>query len=364
MAHRPLVAAIAGEAWANCRRALMRSVILGLAVTICVGALSWTELAGSHQLIEEAHAREQAGERIVVVNKDGGVSGPLCEAVGRQQGIRAAGALRNAGTVIVASAGGTGVQRTEVTSGLLSVWQEPGLITRPDPEGAVVGDDAAAEFGVAAGAYLLVDGTDAPVRITGVLPTNRRSAVAGRAWLDVVPSVRTDFDQCWVEFTAPGDTAERSGWLLTVFGRPGDGFTAAPFVRDALPGRSLAERFDDRASRNAWIVGGIVLLAVQAMMVRGRRAGLALYAITGWSRSAIAAILFLELLITGVIGLYAGGIAALTAYVVQHEEFPSADQLAVAGVAGSSAVLVVLGLGWAFALLISERTLLAQLRDR
>lgn len=270
------IGATVSEAVRNVTAAPARLVPLGVAIAMMMAGLTWTELLAVSEARGLAETYAARGGYIAVVDGPRGVSASACEGLTANPHVVSAGGYRGGSQVSAAHAPRIAFQRLEVTSGVLAVW-DPSANVSP-VGGIIVGAAAATELGLVQGSWVSRIGAE-PATINIVDPSVRNPPVA-RAFLDIVPPSGR-LDQCWAELEP-----QAMGVFLPSL--------AAHFAPDEVEVRravsrdefafSPSELIERRPQRWAWLLAGLVGIAMMSLAALYRRADTALYRAFGLGR--------------------------------------------------------------------------------
>ncbi|MGN8027794.1 hypothetical protein [Microbacterium sp. 22242] len=226
---------------------------------------------------------------VVIDSSSGKFNSSSCVAAGRASGVLASG--------VVYSLRAT--RSTQVPSALFQLATvSPGLLSVIDPnfhfesEGIyVLGDQVADSLGYGIGSRVSLVGE--PVGEVGGIERNAARAESQSRWIfrAETHSATQTIEQCWLEADVDSVNAV---------------LKALPAVMHEIPDlrlRTLSSRdvfiaaktaFESRASKYAWVVGGLLMAAVTAMGWIGRRSEYALYTITGFPGDDVRLLMYGE----------------------------------------------------------------------
>jgi hypothetical protein len=272
----------------------------------------------------------------------------------------AAGAVRTIGQVSFTTAPGVLFQGVEATQEIVRLWSPATKAVFPAGQFYVAGPALADELGVRPG--LFVSTLAGPVaQIAFVLDTNSRNPQAGRWLIDVVPPAGTA-QECWVEFR-PGSFEGGLGSLAADFATGDKEPVVRRYIeRDAFA-RDLASELAARPQRHGWIVVGVLLVGLLAMVAWFRRADLALYLAVGTSRWELLMMLAVEVIAVSVLGWIAGFCWALAVARLAGISL-SIDGTRLALETSASAALMVIVLAPVLSLAMVRGSIAGLLKDR
>ncbi len=301
------------EAVANLWSRRGRSSVLAAVVALVVAGLFVADAAAADEVIRAKKELVAAGGLVVVVTREDGATLPAtrCSLLAQQPHVMAAGGVRKGKIVYFGHAPGTPFQAIEVTDGLLGIIS---LGRTAVADGVVLADAAAHELGVVSGSWVTLDGGPTPVG--GVVDPQKRAEAFSRTVFMRAPPTG-GVDQCWIEFR---DGAFDQGVNALPAWFDGQGQLALrPLIDRNISSRDLARDWSNRSTRQAWMVGAVLLCAFVLILVWRRRAEFTLYLLLGSSRAGIAFLQTVEnyLLILGggALGLAWGVWLALTSGV-------------------------------------------------
>jgi hypothetical protein len=353
---------LAEEAARNVSGSAVRTVVVAMVAALLAGGLSWVEYATTDSLLAfQKSYLDQGGHVVVAFNLDG-LNAARCERLQHDPGVLGSGAVREGSSVTVDLAPGTLFNTAEVTAGIFAVWTPNQAVVLADlSKGPIVGRAAADELGVEAGRFLAV-GDDPPAPIPFVADTEQRSPYSMRWLLTVVPPSEP-MPACWVEFT-PGTYEAGQAKLTALFADSGPALSVRPYrTLDEFafdPRQALAER----PQREGWLPLGLTLAALVWIMTWFRRSEVGLYRAVGTTTPQLAAMVWLEAVMTVGLGMAAGWVWATALREALGAQPLVADQMLVAARNTGSALLLALALSPLATLALGRGSIAHQLKDR
>lgn len=290
--------AVLSEAWRNTVSGTTRAAVWAVLVVLVLGLVGAADARVVVGMLADARELRESGASVWVVEAPGGVDASRCEALGRVEGVTAAGALRETTeTVRPASLPSSDIRAFEATAGLAAVLAVDG-----GPAGGVWLPKVLAEtLGVAPGES--IETAEGQVAVAGryEYPVDGRVTTLEHAVVAPVPVTGT-FDACWAEVWPP--SADRTALLSFALDASVAGSQAQEGQLNARLGRLYdpAARYEERATRWA---GGVAVVAGAVLgfaSVRTRRLELASALHAGVPRGAVTAQVMLETLVWAAAG--------------------------------------------------------------
>ncbi|MDR1449809.1 MAG: hypothetical protein LBI84_06365 [Propionibacteriaceae bacterium] len=368
------LAVIVSEAGRDLARGVTRAGCCAAALGLALAGLVAVDGLAVRRLIAQAQEFQDRGAATLIITLAGGVDGRLCDALARQPGVRAAGAVRvEADPLLFAQLPDSPVSFYSVSPGFAAMLP---AATGPDGAGLLVSREVAERFGFSLGSRIdLAPSTAADNRSGWAAGTSRtagwydypqdgRPPGFGYAALAPTPADQR-FDQCWLD-QYPVVPAT-SDLLYSVILPDADTETSPPQINQHNGSLGAptdpAAAYGQRPTAWAAAAAGLVGLAVGLLAVAARRVELASNAHAGQRRLDQLAAVGLE---TAAWALTAAAVGAAALAGVSRGLEP-ADRLAVArslagvvwaGVAGAMAG------AWAAALVIRPSKLFAYAKER
>jgi hypothetical protein len=290
------LSALVSEAGLDLARGVARAVWCALALGLVLVALVVVDGSAARRVIDQAHDFQARGAATLVLSLPGGIDGRLCDALARQPGVRAAGAVRvEADPLMLAPLPDSPLTWYSVSPGF--AWLLPGS-TGFDQAGLLVSREVAQRFGLTVGRRLdfvqpaasgSVPGGAAAgaTRLAGLYdyPQDGRSPGFGYAVLALAPAAEP-FDQCWLD-QYPVVPAT-SDLLYSVILPDADTQTNPPQVQQhngslGAP-QDPAAAWRRRPTAAAWWAAGLAGAVIGAVSIVARRLELASNAHAGQSR--------------------------------------------------------------------------------
>jgi hypothetical protein len=308
---------VLGEAQRDVRSGTAHVLRYALALALVVGAAVAADVAGVDALLARGAAYRDAGAAVLTVEATGAVDGAACDALATVPGVRAAGALRQADDPLVPAT----LPRGPVATYLVS----PGAVALLRAQdtgsaGVLLSEAAATALGLVAGDSVVLSGS--PTTVRGTYPWPEDGRRTGYGYAALLPAQRSEpYDVCWVDAYPVPDGLPALARLAVL---PGTGEQATPVVVSQL-NTTLGTAFDGAALHASRTTRHAVWLSLAAgttlglVAVRTRRLELAAARHVGVTPRAQHLLVLLECF----------------AWVLP----------AALLIAGSSAVLVVLGTG-------------------
>lgn len=351
--------ALTNEACRNLLTSWVRTLVVFVAVSGMVGALTWSELTTTEGILAFHRGFVSSGGNIVVASNPGRISAERCEMLVFRPDVVAAGSLSIGDTVETRGAPNTPFQTASISPGTLRVW---GVSEKVDmSSGIALGSAAADELGRSTGMYISID-RNRPQLVT-VIDVERRNPHASRWILLPAPAVG-DSDNCWAELE-PGAASTGHALLGHIFADSGPELSVRSLIRPGEFGRVPVAELLARPQRNAWIIGGALVTLFLWLTLWLRRSELSLYRALGTSRPALLYLAQVETLIVLLLAGAAGYLWAVSIFSAVTGLSPAPDQYAIAARAAGSTLAVPGIMGPIMAVLIGgQRTLLNQLKER
>ncbi len=287
-------------------RVIIREITLSLAANtwrawalfaVAVGlilAVSSTEQIQVERALAAEHAQALAGKytyRIGAVPTDAtgetpGLHAGRCVALGSRDHVLAAAGFTLTDPVTLARAPGQQAELAVGVGPVAALWSGEKERRGAPSASLLVPVDMADAIGLAAGQGLVVDGRAYPTTDT-FRPGPRIPEAA--AWLIATGPPSGAVTQCWVEFPAAAADAGAAA-LRAWFDRNGGQVTvSAVFVADDLT-IDPTVAYETRATREGWLVVGLVLGGILAIVGWFKRPEIALYRTLGSGPIQTAAI--------------------------------------------------------------------------
>lgn len=332
--------AVLRESGRNIASGTTRWTLFSGVLLLTTEALMLSEVVAVRQIVAEAERFQERAGSVLTLTARGSIDGAACDALGAIDGVRAAGAVREAPGALRATA---------LPQSPISLSEA----TRGFP--AVIGADAATSPGVLLGpdvahALALVEGDtlatpERGVRVAGVYayPDDGRRRGFGYSAITIA-SADQAFDECWVD-AWPHDPALPAVLLTTM--RPGaaagDGVKPALAQLNGTMGEYFdgAERFEARVTATAPILAAVAGALLAYVSIRIRRLELASALHAGVSRRTLFAILSME---TAAWALPAG-VATFAVAIVASASAGGADVLPLTVLGARVAAVALLGVG-------------------
>lgn len=331
--------ALAREAVRNVASSAWRTAALVGGIGLLLGALAALDLRDADDLRSFQSDFASSGGYVALGIPAAG-SGPgtaaLCDALGRAQGVVAAGAVYPGSLVSFASAPGVLFQSVPVTPGILDVWDPGGQITAIEGRQLLVGEALAEELGLRRGSYAVPRGQD-PAQVGGIVDAANRNPQVSRWAFELTPP-EGRAEQCWVEFEPETYDAGLAALpaLLTTGDEPA---AARPYFRTDEFTRNPVAEFAARPQRDGWPLASALVAGMFALTAWFRRSELGLYLAVGTSRTALAFMLAVEAAILVLAGLALGLAYAFAIDGALRHSPGWSEALLVLRSAGSAAVL-------------------------
>jgi hypothetical protein len=298
---------IFSEAWRNFATGTSRAVVLTGLLVILASAPAITDVLATRQILNDASSFRSHSASIYVLTDKGRVIGSSCDALMRVEGIRAAGATRNAGSLTPVGAPDTPIPVKEVTPGFTRLF-DAGTPTN----GIAVSRQAAELLGLSTTRPLnTVTGTYAVASIFAYPEDGRATDLAFSALSVVTPQQR--FDQCWFDIWPYSDQTVALS-RVTAAGIPDAGSVDVAQLNASLGTQFPGEaRFQHRPTLYAPIVALAlgVLLGIFSVLPRRLEVAAALH--LGVKRSSALGQLLIE---TATWVLAAGSIAETVTFFI------------------------------------------------
>jgi hypothetical protein len=350
-----------GEAPRNVAAGWPRTVLFGVVVAGLVGALTWSELATTDDILGFQRDYIAAGGNVLVASHPLGLVTDRCVSLQARSEVLASGASSTGDVTSTNIAPALTFQTLAVTSGALAVWDAGPGAEVALAEGMVVGSAVSDELGLVDGSYLaLVGGRSVPV---GVVDVERRSPQNQRSIMIALPP-NGKTDTCWVEMQ-PGNLAAGEALLHAVYSDTGPEFAVRPWIRPGEFARDPITELANRPQTRAWLVAGVVLTLLIWLDLWFRHGALSLYRILGTTRSGLLFLAQTEILLVAVLATGLGFLWGAAVYGATEAANPVSDQYLVALRTVLSTLAIPLILGPLPVLLTGARGgLLNQLKDR
>lgn len=207
------------EAWRNIASGTSRAALLAVTLGVLLAALSVGDAVAVDRLDAQAQAYRASAAAIRIATAPKAINAQACEALGKVEGIPAAGALRESTALALSALGNLTLPAFDVTPGLLRVVGA----SNADAPGAFVSSTLATRWGVEPGDIVATD--RGSLTIAGVFPYTERDGRDPRlANAVLLPAlVMGRFDACLAEVWP--STSTRDGLLRGtadgVDGKPG-----------------------------------------------------------------------------------------------------------------------------------------------
>lgn len=350
--------AIVREAIRNVGSGTARSALLAVAFALAVLAPLFADQVAVRQLVTDADAYRAAGAATLIIQAASRIDGDACDRLGSLPGVRAAGAARQTEpieTIVLPSAP---IPAFEVTAGYPVVLHS--RMTRP--AGVVLAEPAADDLG----AQTRIATTDGHAVIAGTYPNpdDGRRPGLGYAAL-IVTTDRAAFDECWVD--AWPQRPELAQLLLTTVRASNDPPADLPTIGqfNSTLGAQFdgAARFDQRLTRFAPLLTGVLAASIAVLAIRLRRIELASARHSGVRARDLLAIAFIECATwIAPVAVAAAAVAACFAWYADPGDRTTGLSLA-AGCALAGVVSALVGTAGAV-LATRERHLFRYFKDR
>lgn len=293
---------VAAERW--------RGVILAVLAAALVAAVVVVELTAIHRALEADAALQAAGRDVFVATptRSGGFGAARCSALGANPQVVAAGGftLRDE-TTALAKAPGDPLRLVGVTGDLPTILTgQPSALA---PGIALTATDAD-RLGVADGDPVTLIEQHAPVSAR-VLDVTARVADPG-PWVMHQVAGDPELDACWVEVRPGGVTAAKD-FVASSLTVPGAEIVVVPLLGEDRLRQSPLAQYQQRATKNMWLLVGAGLGLLFALVLWFRRAEVALYRTVGVSRLGTAVVHGGQCAPFLAIGMLAGTLAGLIA---------------------------------------------------
>lgn len=359
------MSALLGEAardlWSGTSRAGWWAIGWGLILFVLMGADS----AAVTGLLADAQRYQDEAASIVTVENPRGIDGASCDALSRIAGVRAAGAIREGETPLVAAAlPRSPVALFDVTPGFAAVLGPPargGEVTAATPH-ITVTTDVAEALGVVTGQSIVSDRGRVQIDDTFAYPVDGRRA--GLGWAALSESGIGVYDECRIA-TWPTSPALRPV-LLTVIAASADPAARVTIGQvNTRLGAGFAgdARYRERVTATVPVILVVLAALVGALSARTRRLEIAARLHDGATPSAVCLLMVTEALAwmvpTALGGVAIAGVVSLGV--------PGPDAAAILARAAVSAAAALAGgvAGVAAAVgLLRERHLFAYFSDR
>lgn len=348
-----------------------RTVLLGVVSAGVVGALAFTELAFTQNLLDFRTQFEESGGYVVVATKatdgnvaitaDKGLSAERCAALSDIHGITAAAAVQVGPLKGVNTAPGTLFRTGTLTADGLDLFTSgtpPTVANVADRW--ILGVAAADELGVRSGMWLVV-GEDAR-QVGAVIDTDERYPQIAR-WIMTIAAPFGMADECWVEYDS-GVTTGRTELVDTVLATTAGQLVARPLIRLDRFARNPVSELAVRPQAQAWFAAGLVLAAIAWLATWFRRAHIGLYRALGTTPSGLFTLGAVEYALPTVIGGAAGALWAIATWVARTGAVPSIDQILVVARTAASTLLFAVILAPILWPLAGRGSIAQQLKDR
>ncbi len=218
----------------------------------------------------------------------GGILAAACDALAARPGVAAAGVFASAGTAVITSEPDGGFELWHISPGAARYLGAAGSTA-----GVLIGAHAAAELGVATGSTVRVQQFATSSTVHVIPAQGPRTAAFDRAVLTVLAPTKVT-GTCYVD--VPGsDPNTTAAWLAPALGDAAT-ITVMPLVNRGALGNDPVTDYQGRAV--LWVAPTAPLLALLAwlLLLRARRAELAIPRIFGASRAMLAWQLLVEFL--------------------------------------------------------------------
>ncbi len=339
------------EACRNMRSSLFISVVLAVVFSLVYWFIAHAEQREVEALVKsEQRLQHEGAWAVLALRSDDGavISGTRCGALAATQGTLGTGLIisRNARATFSKSP-----FAAELTAGQIS----PSLVqlvagkTPLANSVAVLGNKGAAQLGIAAGSYIAADIArsrlgSAKVNVVGkvAVANLKRFGLLSDAGLWLLASETGEAESCLVEFEPWVDESVQRAVasLVTAAGNPPD---FSRFVRVPQGEDSLSYRYANRASRllpfGATAIGALVVFGA---MTR-RRAEIALYRLTGATKTSAKLVVVVELVL---ISAAAFVVASLLHTITRVSSLNHGQILAFQSFTAMVAAIVLIGLSY------------------
>jgi len=349
------------EAWRNFKSGVAPALGWSFALAVVLVALVWTDVKAVGDLANEARHFRASGGSTLVVQAQGQIDGPACDALARTTGVRAAGAIR-----LVPS----GLDLAALPSAPLALYEStPGFSAVIGSGSSTAGVDMSERLsdalGVNSGDHLqLSGGTRVRVADTFTYPDDGRLSTLGFAVVSPVAPL-APFDQCWFEIWPTTDSGREISRLAVAIGAPVD-----TEIKVVQLNSSLGAMYDgpalmaSRATSFAPWVAGVVGLALGCFSVFWRRLEFASALHAGVARRDLVLVVTFESLLWCVATL---ALSSPFVAVVVVTSGGSTDTLPMLGLAMGILAIALSALTLArvgTTLLIRESSLVRYFRER
>lgn len=272
-----------------------RAVALALLLALIVGSISTLDIATTRTIISDAQHFRDAGGSVLVLSAPDRIDGATCDALGRIDGVRAAGALRESEERIVASAlPSTSIPTFTATGGLTRILGAESPV-RDRRSGVIVSEEVATSLGLSLGDEWSTSAGAVPVAEVYPYPDDGRRPGLGYAALMPVPTNGERFDECWLDAWPP--LAEAPALLqMSVLPATVDQDQPQLSQLNTTLGTSFdgSGKFGSRITRWGHLMSGALALGTGWFAVRIRRLELASALHSGVSRRSLSAAIGLE----------------------------------------------------------------------
>ncbi len=352
---------LTGEVVRNLTASWSRLIAIVALVAGLVGALTWSELTATDDILTYHRDVTTAGGNVIVASHPQRLPAERCEPIAQHPAIIAAGSAETAPVSDTNISPGTFFQIQQASPGALQVWGAgPGVETAL-AHGLVIGSATADELGLADGNYLGIEGqSPLPVYVVDV---ERRSPQTQRSIIKTtVPAGR--LAACWVE-TRPGSIIGGEILLADIYADTGDELSINRWMRLGEFARDPVAELANRPQTQAWLVAGAIITLLFWLDLWFRRSSLSLYRILGTTRTSLLYQAQLETILVVTVAALLGYLWATTAHHATTLTNASTDQLLIAARTTLSTILIPITLAPLPALLTGGRNgLLNQLKDR
>lgn len=346
------------EAFANIRASKAQALIqMSLALVVGAAVISLPAM-DCRSLILEWSKQEAAGRSTYVVTAvSSSLSASLCDAAGRIEGVRGAGAVLQRYPATTSLGSTSKIDVVRVTPGyLLAAWNE----VAPIAWSAAAPVDLAHRFGLVPGSTFLTatraTGGGETSRVTVDWVPSQRSRVAGinDSIIEASPAIGTA-SECLITAN-PG---QRDSVRVAISGWFGKGYRVAPFLQPSALVANPDVAFAARPSQWIALVAPLMVVGVRGVFLFSRRGELALYRTLGMKFSEVARMISTEFLLIVLLPFQAGAFVGLIAAIGLSKE----GMLAVSNDYLRALSLLAIG-ACAALLLISRRSTFDQVRGR
>lgn len=287
--------AILREVGLNLTTGTSRAATFALLLALIIGSVSTLDIATTRAIISDAQQYREAGGSVLVLSAPDRIDGATCDALGRIDGVGAAGALQESEERIVASAlPSTSIPTFTATVGLIRILGAESPI-RDRRAGVIVSEEVATSLGLSPGDEWSTSAGAVPVAEVYPYPDDGRRPGLGYAALIPVPTNGERFDECWLEAWPP--LADAPALLqMSVLPAAGDQLQPQLSQLNTTLGTSFdgTGKFESRITRWGYLMSGVLAFGTGWFAVRMRRLELASALHAGVPRRSLSTVIGLE----------------------------------------------------------------------